>query len=372
MADNASTSVLAFHDIRWNSWRWRPILERWGDIRMLLNPAITRTASFLFVNGAIAGTIYFVEVPLDPLSHRHGSTYYAITTYHSLVNASRIAIRFNLKGGGITDEPSLPGDWIKEKSVDTAVLPLDALPLDDYEIEWIKLEHFADTDDHVEHVIVEASGPSEDVTLEITGEPYGLGDEIFSVGLFEGHSGTLQAQPAVRFGHIALKPASGEKVLAETEPGEYIEIEAYLIEMSTWKGQSGSPVFIRPRISDERTHKRPGWERSYLIGMIQGMYPGHERVKGYTQGGKELNVYVPFNMGIGILIPSRKIQDILMQDKLKKDRENKLAKKKSEPNIKPSAASLNNEFTKASFEDALKRASQKVSEPESKDSDKTE
>jgi hypothetical protein len=43
-----------------------------------------------------------------------------------------------------------------------------------------------------------------------------------------------------------LKPAVGEKVLAEIEPKDYVPIDAFLVELSTWKGQSGSPIFMNP------------------------------------------------------------------------------------------------------------------------------
>jgi hypothetical protein len=367
MRDNASTPVLAFHDIRWNSWRWRPILERWGHIRVLINPDIIKTVGFLIdEQGNVCSTVFFVRVPLgEPGQQVFGYSYYAVTTWHSV--QERVAIRFNKETGGIHDVVTC--DWVTNRATEVAILPLD-FSLDDYELEWIELEHFADSTDYVVHRELEpmSSKGEGHVHLTISSDPYGLGDEVFSVGLFGGHSGTVRAQPAVRFGHIALKPS--EKVLAQIEgaPAPYELIEGFLIEMSTWEGQSGSPVFFRPRISDDRDFKRPKWEISYLIGMIQGMYPGHEWVKAYTKQSDELEVFAPFNMGIGITVPSKAIVGVLMNNAdLKKARENKLKERKTTPKVRPAVASIQREkpFTQTAFENALKKASSKVFEPES-------
>jgi hypothetical protein len=338
---------------------------------MLINPDVVKSASFLVSNGTVSATVFFVEVPLGEAKHDlFGSAHYAVTTYHSLLSSS-VAIRFNLKNGGSVDKGTLRADWIERRSVEVAVLPLDDFPLDDYDIEWIKLRHIADSGDYLSFETIQVDEPQsgDQLTVTITGMPYGTGDEVFSVGLFEGHSGQLRAQPAVRFGHIALRPAEGEKVLAqiEADPAPYVLIEGYLIEMSTWQGQSGSPVFFRPHISEERSHKRPGWEVSFLVGMIQGMYPGREWVKGYTQQSEELNIRAPFNMGIGIAIPAKNIVEVLMDDKLKNARAEKL-KTPPELRVRPSRASISADEglpSRESFDDVLRRVSSKVSEPES-------
>lgn len=336
MSENRSVpaaSVLAFHDIRWNSWRWRPILERWGYLKVFINPDIVKTTTFLLSNGEIASSTFFVKVPLDPANRTLGSAYYVATTNHSVKGS--VEIRFNRKGAEPEDIPTLEADWYREAELDIAVWPVK-IPVHNYDIEWISLDLFARDADylHVEPIQV-------DEVFNVLIQRYGIGDEVFSVGLFEGHSGTSLAQPVVRFGHIALRPALGEKVFAEIDPAaELVPMDAFLVEMSAWAGQSGSPVFLRPYpFIGERDHKNTDSELNYLIGMIQGFYPGEQDVK---INGQEATLS-PLNMGIGIVIPSYVITEVLMRPKLREGREKTLRDKRANPKIRPSAASINKE-----------------------------
>src|SRR5882762_52876 len=133
MADNASTSVLAFHDIRWNSWRWRPILERWGYLRMFVDPELLKTTAILIAKGERVGTVFFVRVPLDDqVSHGlFGEDYYAVTADHCI--RGEVSIRCLFKDGTHYDEPVLQSDWIRDDQSDIAVLPI-SFPIDRYDI----------------------------------------------------------------------------------------------------------------------------------------------------------------------------------------------------------------------------------------------
>jgi hypothetical protein len=64
-----------------------------------------------------------------------------------------------------------------------------------------------------------------------------LGDEVATVGLYGSHFGLLKNIPVVRVGHIAMMP--GEPVM--TSHGY---VKAYLIEVKSIAGLSGSPVFL--------------------------------------------------------------------------------------------------------------------------------
>lgn len=371
--------MLCFHDIRWNSWRWRPILEKWGHLRVFINPAILKTATFLSVNAKPISTVFFIRWPLEVGL----VAYYAVTTRHSL-NRKGVYIEFNKKGGGRDSQGFSFDDWIPHPSTDVAVLPLLSwLPLDDYDIEYIDVKKFARNKDNLYTVSYPdgfeygEGGLLTSTTLKQKWAEssllYGVGDEVFTVGLFEGHKGQNLAQPVARFGHIALNPGAGEKIFAEVEPGTKLEpIDALLVEMATWAGQSGSPVFLRVPGNIEPSRYsdlgRFSDEDNYLIGMIQGFYPGEQEVK---IDGK-LAKWSPLPMGIGIVIPARDIWETLMQDELKKQRDELKKHNEQNPTIRPSAASIKDEaaFTKESFENALKRVSRKISSPP--DEEKTE
>ena len=327
---------LAFRDPRRNSWRWRPVLKKWGNLRLFINPNILKTATFLIVNDEPVSTVFFIG--------GHESIYYAVTTHHS-VKHSRVSIRFNLKGVGTRDEPFEPDDWIPHGKTDIAILPLE-ISLKEFDIESVALYTLAENKDYIQN----PAPPFDPATFLITpnrgsvlvnnsnpfGLAYGTGDEVFTVGLFEGHHGQSLAQSVARFGHIAMKPATGEKIMAEIDPppSDLVPIDAFLVEMAAWKGQSGSPVFIRTRVEEQRLGL-PTNEADYLIGMVQGFYPGEQDVR--IDG--ERATLSPLNMGIAIVIPAADIRELLMREDVRKARQRLIDERRQRPKIRPSAAS---------------------------------
>jgi hypothetical protein len=357
--------TFVFRDIRWDSWRWRPILEKWGHLKVFISPSILKTATFLCVNDEPDSTVFFVRWALGGGLY----AYYAVTTRHSLKN-SIVAIRFNLKAGGTDDKWFLSTEWITHPSTDVGVLPLE-FDLSAFDIQYIDIFNFADNKDYVLTPDVVGAGlpisPFIPWRGGLFGVPYGIGDEIFTIGLFEGHTGEQLTQPIARFGHIALNPAKGESVLASIEPPDLTPVDAFLVEMAVWKGQSGSPVFLRN--TDQEKDQLPSVifpresKPTCLIGMVQGFYPGEQDVQ---INGHDATLS-PFQMGIGIVIPAKDIRYTLMHKDLEKQRKQLEDKKRKNPKIRPSAASIKSEaaITKESFEDVLKRVSRKTSEPES-------
>ena len=64
----------------------------------------------------------------------------------------------------------------------------------------------------------------------------GIGDEAIAIGRFINHDGNQRNQPSVRFGAIAQMP----KDKIRTDTGEQ---DAFLVEIKSISGYSGSPVF---------------------------------------------------------------------------------------------------------------------------------
>lgn len=306
-------------------------LRSGGTCGVLINPGIFKTATFLLENDEPSSTVFFVRWFLEGGSPGLNA-YYAVTTRHS-IQSSIASIRFNLKKGGTQDQFFARGDWYEYLPSDIAVLPLD-IPLGSYDIRYIDVNHFARNDDYLLEI---ARGWGARPQFEL---PYGAGDEVFTVGLFEGHTGERLSQPLARFGHIALKPATGEQILAEVSPPDLMPIDAFLVEMATWEGQSGSPVFLySPAASDDlfagsEFVRRLTLEGNYLIGMIQGFYPGERPVK---INGQDATLS-PLQMGIGIVIPTRHITSALMQKPLEEQRERLRRDKQQNPKLRPSAA----------------------------------
>lgn len=327
--------MLADRSIRFNSWRWRPILEKWRHLRIMIDPLVLMTATFLTVDNEKGqpqpkATVFFIRWNFSSGIN----AYYAVTAAHAIEPI--VSIRFNLRNGGTQDQAFTADEWVMHPTSDIAVLPLPSdCPLGTYNIDYIAIHHFAGA------TLLPAQQTKQG-GWTLNPAPFGAGDEVFSIGLFEGHSGQHLAQPVARFGHVALNPAPGEKVLAaidltedENAEPELKPINAFLVEMATWQGQSGSPVFLRLPAHENAEF---WWGDSYcLLGMVQGFYPGEQHV---LINNKDAAL-APLQMGIGLVIPCSDILDTLSDERLKEHREKLKKDKEQNPKIRPSAASVN-------------------------------
>jgi len=151
----------------------------------------------------------------------------------------------------------------------------------------------------------------------------GVGDEIFLVGLFIYHAGTGKNIPIIRVGNIAAMPEEP----VQTAKGL---MDAYLIEVRSIGGLSGSPVFVH--LPPVRFHEdRPKFlqrDYFYLLGLIYGHYWDlPESASDATLGEDALKETI--NTGIAIVIPASKIIEIINQPEL-----NQLKEKRREEIIK--------------------------------------
>lgn len=362
--NNLHSTVLYFRDSRVHSWPWKPLIEKYGHLRMFIDPDYLKSATFIVKDGDPVSTVFFVRMPLYnprvPVSYDN----FAVTTQHS-VKDNEVSIRFNLKSGGLYDEPINPNDWIHHTETDISILPVK-FPVEDYDVKFIDSYEMARDKDYlisIDERLYEMNLKPGDISLM---HRYGVGDEVFSIGLFAGLAGEKIAQPAARFGHIALKPAEGEKIIADVGGGQYKPIDAFLIEIAALRGQSGSPVFLRPWVSDERTITRPIWEYNFLIGMVQGFYPIEHEAR-----IQERKFNITVETGLCIVITTRPIAEMLMEDSLVKDRKERLEKireEKAKSVIKPQALSISKPdgqgITQEGFGEASRRASRKTSVPD--------
>ncbi|MBI4965133.1 MAG: hypothetical protein HY913_17800 [Desulfomonile tiedjei] len=171
----------------------------------------------------------------------------------------------------------------------------------------------------------------------------GIGDEVFLAGLFGKHTGESRNIPIIRVGNIAAMPEEPVKTLKWTS-----EMEAYLIESRSLGGMSGSPVFVHLGIT-RTLQDRPHFinQPFYLLGLIHG----HWDEKGV-------------NVGIAIVVPSKKILEVINQPELQQMREVTKALARIQLGATPDSSTKESDekpFTKQDFENAL----QKVSRPKS-------
>jgi hypothetical protein len=167
-----------------------------------------------------------------------------------------------------------------DASVDVAVYPY-APPLETYDYKAVHVNTF--------------------LTGEIIQQKeIGVGDEVFVTGLFAHAAGSQRNLPIVRTGNIAMMPD-------EVIPTDSGNIEAYLIEARSIGGLSGSPVFVRQTVA-------LGIGGFYLLGLMHGHWEIPTDRKNDSLMGNDLHGKV--NMGIAIVIPAKKILEVLNHPEL--------------------------------------------------------
>lgn len=136
-------------------------------------------------------------------------------------------------------------------------------------------------------------------------EEIGEGDEIFAVGLFSKHTGSEKNLPIIRMGNIAM--ISDEPIQSD----QFGNMEAYLVEMRSIGGLSGSPVFVlRPACITIDDWKLPTsrW-RIYLLGLVHGHWDVKAENADDAPQDNATNGRV--NAGIVMVVPGYKILETI-------------------------------------------------------------
>ena len=172
----------------------------------------------------IAGTAFWVGYPVP--GHPDNDQGLMITANHviegvrSFGDDGTVWLRINTKGGGSDYLPTPADTWYQtDATVDVAFHP------------W---KHPEDKDfDYRAWSLSKAVATEENIIRE----QIGIGDEVFTVGLFSNHIGLDAIEPIIRVGNVAAIP----KDLVNSEFGM---MKGILVEARSIRGLSGSPVFV--------------------------------------------------------------------------------------------------------------------------------
>ncbi len=138
-------------------------------------------------------------------------------------------------------------------------------------------------------------------------------DEVLFSGLFLPYHGAMKNYPIVRHGKIALIPK--EKIPWSNPAGGYSMQDLYLADITSWGGNSGSPVFIRRNGATEQGALFSGVQY-LLLGVMQGYFNSERPATLDTAeitDTAHLDVNLSDNSGIAAVVPAQKILDILGQ-----------------------------------------------------------
>ena len=243
-------------------------------------------------DGALAGgTGFLVQLPgnADQAVFR-----YAITNQHVVASGGTF-LRFNRPSGGIEVLEIPLWKWVRHPDGDDIIVA--SISPDELidSLTGFAWANFAATQERLTELNV------------------GVGDEVFMLGRFIAHSGIQKNQPLARFGNIAMMP--DERVL----DGRGMRVDAYLIEMRSLSGFSGSPVFVYIAPGNYRGNGTMMPFYSETIGLI-GIDTGHklmpDTVDKPSKTEDEAGWVVKYNTGIAIVAPFWKIREVLNDPEL--------------------------------------------------------
>jgi len=264
---------------------------------------IKKSISFVFIENDEKkiipnGTGFFVSIPNEIDSNQHHI--YFVTAKHVLKDKDenfykKIILRLNKKTGE-SEMISIDLSTIKifehtDKDVDIALF--QCVPdTSVYDFKTIPIDLFATDQKIIDNSITE-------------------GDDVFFTGLFTSHVGQKKNQPIVRFGKVAL--ISDEKIEWKEANKNPKLLDLFLIEASSFGGNSGSPAFFN--LSPMRTPGviSIGGSNLLLAGLVSGSFLHGANVQ-MTQA--VTNLFSTENVGICAVVPCQKLFEVLQNEEL--------------------------------------------------------
>lgn len=153
----------------------------------------------------------------------------------------------------------------------------------------------------------------------------GAGDDVFMCGRYVAQSGRVTNNPFSRFGNISLMPDPDEPV----RDGENNDVEAYLVEMRSQGGFSGSPMFVHFPANGFRgtVGEYPiedNTDRWGLLGVYTGHFSEYLPLVEREAGGRYVTAASHYrSVGgreVAIVCPTWKLVELLEREDVRTDR----------------------------------------------------
>ena len=245
------------------------------------------------------GTAFVVSVPSE--GEQGVKFHYLVTARHCVPkpdSKARLFLRINTLEGRAMDV-SVNTDWNfprEDNAADIAVMRF--IPEIEFDYKTLPIEAVVTHEGNVPYVFSSVG--------------IGIGDDLIICGLFSERMGIKRNTPIARSGMIAAMPS--EPILDKNRKKPY---RAYLVEMRSIGGLSGSPVFVAVENSQQQRMPR-GWNHSfYLLGVIRGHWD-YLRESSIVYSRQEM---IEVNMGIAEVTPIKEMLDIIYGERLLKERQ---------------------------------------------------
>ena len=240
------------------------------------------------------GTAFFIGVDSPRFPETRGYVF-TVTAKHVVRGAQargeELFLRLNLTAGGSHLLKVSSDHWYfpEDEAADVAVTPVRFEPPEAFDLVIFPSGGFATEQKITEHEI-------------------GIGDELFISGLFARHFGTERNLPIVRSGIIASMPH--ERL---SDPISGLSYDAYLVEVRSIGGLSGSPVFVvlpPGRVVGESVQGGPRY--FFLLGLIRGHW-NRSMEEPDSWEPSELDTV---NMGIAVVTPVQEMIKVIESEEV--------------------------------------------------------
>lgn len=285
------------------------------DYGMELPDGVLKSVCFLGQRDAKDRTVKpFCTGFLVAWSDDGGPGFYLVTAGHCLPKRGAVWVILNRKDGKTRRTQLTADGWRTphDKSVDLAIHPIQTEDKDD--VAFIARDHLL-------------------TAARIEKHRIGLGDDVWLPGLFQDVVGKDKGRPIVRVGTIAAVPGKPIQTVDPVTHKDRPPFSAYLVEVRSHSGLSGSPVWVHlpygrgrghldepPVPSFElRRHREvssviggtpPDDSPNYLLGVLR-MHWGHEGATGkevFYDAVDERNIV---NTGIAAVVPIQELTKLL-------------------------------------------------------------
>lgn len=201
----------------------------------------------------------------------------------------RVWLRVNLKDDSSRWIKTDATEWIKHPSDSTVDVALLSLA---FQQDW-------------DHMMLAGWGITED---KLKSRGVAAGDAVFITGLFRHHQGARRNIPIARHGNLACL----NEELISTRFGQ---MDAFLIEVRSIGGLSGSPVFLN--LGPAKSDAGEDYNEIYLFGLIHGHFDMKSGtvdsiIEDFGPNAGQIHV----NTGIAIVVPYPKIAEVLAHAKI--------------------------------------------------------
>lgn len=217
---------------------------------------------------------------------------FAVTNKHVVAESGASVIRLNKIGGGVDILEIEPHEWHFTGAHDLAIIHCSP-----------------DSSVHRFKAMPDTRFISHEI---IAKEDIGPGDEVFMVGRFIKHDGKLTNIPSVRFGTLSMPVGQ----IAHPTIGMQ---ESFAVEMRSWSGYSGSPVFVYPSSWNmNKNEVNIGNHKIFLLGIDWGHIVDHWEIREKivdidtaASGTPRAVPYVAANTGMNGVVPAWRLHEML-------------------------------------------------------------